>query len=225
MSVQTTSPWIDPSLYNEFPSVEDARDSISVEQQVTIGKMLGMSIPELIGQFGTTLTHGHHRLKQNEAIIGYVDNGTLFSKPAERSDTVCPTTWVVTSWGLLATEGVDNPSSKVCELATIIETRANEILQYVPREFDDRFSKLSIAIDPRRICMTDLTYFVETNDREMSILTPQEKRETQLSKGTIIPTYKSIDSEEISKNSSTTWCSSDCLTSGGNHYYSHTKEN
>lgn len=225
MSGQTTSVWINHDLYNEFPSVEYARNSITVEQQITIGKMLAVSIPELIGQFGTTLTHGHHGLNQKEAIIGYVDNRSLLSKPKERTDTVCPTTWVVEPNGLSATEGVDNASVEVFELAKTVEKCAGRILQHVPRESDERFSKLSITIDPRKICKTDCTYFVETNDREISILTPKGKKELQASGKKVIPTYKSIDSPQFDRRSSTeTWCSSDCLPYKGSHYYSHMKE-
>lgn len=226
MSVQTTSlqSWSNQGSYNQFPSVEYARNSITVEQQIAIGKSLAASSPELIGQFGTTLTHAHHGLKQNEFIIGYLYNGSLFSKPKEKTDTTCPTTWAVISGELLATEGIDNASPEVVQLAKVVEKYASRILQHLPRESDEKFSKLSIAIDPRRLCNTDYTYFVETNNKDMSILTPQQKKAPQVSEEKVIPTYKSIDSAETSENSSITWCSSDCLPYKGSHYYSHMKE-
>lgn len=225
MSVQTTSlePWIHCNLYNQFPIVEDARNLISEECQIKIGRILGNFVPELIGQFGTTLTHGHHDLKENEFIIGELQDGKLVSKPEERTVTVCPTAWVATSEGLFATEAIANASEKVLHLVTIIKEKANNILQHLSLEPHEKFSKLSIAIDPRILCDTNKTYFVETNDKDISILTPQQKEEVEFSGEKVVSTYKSIDLPEVNKGSSETWCNSDCLPYRGSHYYSHMK--
>lgn len=226
MSIQTIAlqPWIHHNLYNQFPSVEEARNLISVEDQIQRGQICAAGNPELTGRFGTTLTHGHHDLKENQSIIGELQDGKLFSKPKERTHTVCPITWVATSQGLLATEGIDNSSEKVLHLVKIIEEKANNILQHLPLEPHEKFSKLSIAIDPRILCDTNKTYFLETNDKDISILTPQQKEEVEFSGEKIVSTYKSIDLPQVNKECSETWCSSDCLPYKGSHYYSHMKE-
>ncbi|MGL4348176.1 MAG: hypothetical protein ACRCSV_01780 [Chlamydiales bacterium] len=206
MSVQTTSlqPWIHCNLYNQFPSVEDARNSISEECKIKIGKILGNFVPELIGQFGTTLTYGHHDLKENEFIIGELQKGKLVSKPKQRTVTVCPIAWVATAEALFATKAIVNASEKVLHLVKIIEKKANNILQHLPLESHEKFSKLSIAIDPRILCDTNKTYFVETNDKDISILTPQQKEEVDFSAEKIVSTYKSIDLPQVNKKNSET---------------------
>ena len=226
MSVQTTfrQPWIHHNLYNQFPSVEEARESVSEKRQIEIGRILGTSIPELIRQFGTTLTHGHQSLTENESIVGELQEGSLVSTSKERTITICPIAWVGTPEGLFPTEAMDNASEEVVRLVTIVQKNASRILQHLPLEADEKFSKLSLTIDPRVTCNTNSTYFIETNDKEFSILSPQSKKEFEIPKQKVVPTYKSIDSFQNNKEMATTWCSADCLPYKGNHYYSHMKE-
>lgn len=209
--------WISSDLYNQFPSVEDARNSVDEKSQISIGRVIANSIPELIGQMGTTLTHRYHTLQENEWIIGSLDNNHLFSKPKAKTDTTCPILWAVIDNELLATEGLENASPEIYELAHKIQTvYSNKILQAFPLESHERFSNLSIAINPKKVFKTDLNYFVETNEKEASILMPEQKKGSELLDKKVIPTYKSIDSSDAE-----TWCSADCLPSQGNHYYSH----
>lgn len=212
--------WIPSDLYNEFPSVEEARNSVDEESQTSIGSVIANSIPELIGQVGTTLTHRHHTVQEKEWVIGYLENNHFFSKPKCKTDTTCPISWAVINNELIATEGMENASLEIYELAHKIQTvYSNKILQAFPLESQERFSTLSLAINPKQVFNTDLNYFVETNDKEMSILMPEEKKESELLDKKAIPTYKSIDSSDGEG-----WCSSDCLPYQGSHYYSHMKK-
>lgn len=226
MSIQITCSqrWVDHNLYNEFPGVEEARNSISEQRQIEIGRVLGTFVPELIKQLGTTLTHGHHGLKENESIVGELHRGSLVSKPRERTITVCPIAWVRTPEGLFATEAMDNGSQEVLRLVTLVEKKAPIILQHLPLEPDEKFSKLTVTVDPRVICNTNHTYFIEKNDRDGSVLSPQLKKGFEMPQQKVIPTYKSIDSFQYNKELITTWCDADCLPYQGNHYYSHMRE-
>lgn len=226
MSVQITctQPWVDHNLYNEFPSVEVARNSISEQRQIEIGRVLGTFVPKLIKRFGTTLTHGHHGLEENESIVGELQGVSLVSKPRERTITVCPIAWVRTPEGLFATEAMDNGSEEVLRLVTLIEKNAPIILQHLPLEPDEKFSKLTVIVDPRVICNTNDTYFIEKNDKDGSVLSSQSEKRLDISQEKIIPTYKSIDSFQDSDQLITTWCCADCLPYQGNHYYSHMRE-
>lgn len=209
--------WISSDLYNQFPSIEEARNLVDEEYQISVGQVIANSIPELIGQIGTTPTHRHHTLQENEWVIGYLENNQVFSKPRCKTDTTCPISWAIINNELLATEGMENASLEISELAHKIQTvYSNSILQAFPLEPHQRFSNLNIAINPNKVFNTDLTYFVETNDEEMSILMPKEKNEPELLDKKVIATYKSIGSVD-----GETWCSADCLPSRGNHYYSH----
>lgn len=214
------SKWISSDLYNEFPSVEEARSVVDEERQISFGKMIASFVPELIGQIGTTLTHRHHTLQENQWIIGCLENNNFFSKPTYKTDTTCPISWAIINNELIAIEGMENASSELTKLAHKIQTiYSNQILQAFPLEPGERFSNLSIAISPKKIFNTDLNYFIETNDDEMSILTPQENNEPEFLDRNVIPTYKSIDSCDAEG-----WCSSDCLPYQGSHYYSHMKK-
>ena len=153
------SEWISFDLYNEFPSVEDARNSIDEESQISIGKAIADSIPELIDQIGTTPTHRHHILQEKEWVVGYLENNNFFSKPKCKTDTTCPISWAVINNELLATEGMENASSELSELAHKIQTvYSNRILQALSLESHQRFSSLSIAINPKHIFNTCLLY-------------------------------------------------------------------
>lgn len=213
------SKWISSALYNQFPSVEEARNSVDEQYQTSIGKVIANSIPELIGQVGTTPTHRHHLVPQNTWVIGSVQNYNFVSKPKCKTDTTCPILWAIINNELVATEGMENASGEMSELAHKIQTiYSNKILQAFPLDSHQIFSNLSLAINPKNILNTDKTHFVETNDKEMSIHMPKEKKEPELSDKKVIPTYKSIGSIDGEG-----WCSADCLPSQGNHYYSHMK--
>lgn len=226
MSVPITYPsnWINHNLYNEFPSVEEARNSIPEEDQVKIGQSLGALVPELIQKLGTTLTHGHHSLKEKESIVGKLERGNLVSKPKKRTHMTCPIAWVRTPKGLFATEGMDNPPQEVLRVVTLVEKKALLILQSLPLDDNEKFSKLTITVDPRVICNTNNSYFIEKNDKDRSILSPHGEKKLSSLEQKVIPTYKSIDSWHDVKGFSATWCSADCLPYKGNHYYSHMRE-
>lgn len=121
-------------------------------------------------------------------MIGNLGNNNFSSKPKGKTDTICPISWAVLNNELIATEGIENASSQLVELAHKIQTvYCNKILQALPIESHQRFSNLSIAVDQKKIFNTNLNYFVETNDNKMSILTPQEKKEPELMDKKVIP--------------------------------------
>ena len=49
--------WIDSNLYNKFPSVRVARNSIEERSQMAVADAFIHAIPELGGQAGITITH------------------------------------------------------------------------------------------------------------------------------------------------------------------------
>lgn len=176
MTTVNSMPWIDSDLYNKFPDVYSARNTVDEKTQIAVGKALINSIPELKNQIGIGITHSHWTLNSNEHIIGHLKEHTLYSKPQVETTNICPTALVATKDGLVITEAVDNPSLKISEAAKKIHDFAKEILSHLPIEEGEKFSKFVVMVNQQIINDIDADYFLETNSDRMSIITPTKKR-------------------------------------------------
>lgn len=137
-----------------------------------------METSGLTGRVGVTITHGHHLLNNGQSIIGKMlidTNRRVFvSGPQVRSLNTCPTTWVATKDGLMPSEGIENPSEQMVELAHEVLRHAPVIQNRLLQDPHAQFSTCSVAIDPRLLFETPHLKFVETNDDEQSILQPSD---------------------------------------------------
>lgn len=220
MSIVRSTYWIDHTLYNQFPDVQEARNLVGEEEQKIKAVELKERIPDIAGA-GIGLLHRHWPLLENQNIIGHIEGFTLYSKPDYPPKIVCPTAWVATKQSLRAIEGVTNPSSMVSEIANKIHQCATQILASLPLAKEEEFSRFTVAIDPRIITGTESSHFLETNDHGMSVLNPiltEEEKIKTLKKDTIL-THMTVDKKK--EGIVTVECVSLCLGSGENHIRSH----
>lgn len=216
MTTVNSMPWIDSDLYNKFPDVYSARNTVDEKTQIAVGKALINSIPELKNQIGIGITHSHWTLNSNEHIIGHLKEHTLYSKPQVETTNICPTALVATKDGLVITEAVDNPSLKISEAAKKIHDFAKEIFSYLPIEEGEEFSKFVVMVNQQITNDIDADCFLETNSNKMSVLTPIT--EGPLEEDTILTSVTVNPDEEGIRQ---VRCRSLCLGRGSSHISSH----
>lgn len=165
--------WISYELYNKFPEVHTAREQLPIEEQTALAKSVSQIVPNL----GVTITHGHHILRNEESrVIGTIKKNSLISEINDLSENICPTTWVVTSGGLLvATEGVTNPSPKILEIAKKVGALAEKLIPHFLPYCSEKFSPYSIIVNPNILLDIEQESskelsFIETNKEETSLL-------------------------------------------------------
>ncbi len=155
-----------PTLYNAFPSIEDASKSASVKTKEMLLTKIGAVIPENVG---ITITHAHHVISEGELVVGKIEEisgkPTLVSKVTVLSNDISPTTWVATKSGLIATEGIQNATQAVIEIAKKVQEATSKIFPILFEESQE-FSQYSISINPGFLLGEFAVAFLETTDAD-----------------------------------------------------------
>lgn len=219
MTTVHSIPWIDSHLYNNFPDVYSARNSVDEKTQIVVAKALINSTPELKTRVGIGITHSHWTLNSNEHIIGHLKEHTLYSKPQVETTNICPTALVAIKDGLVITEAVDNPSLRISEAAKKIHEFAKEIFSHLPIEEGEEFSKFVVMVNQQIINDIDADCFLETNSNRASIIAPTKKGDSE---GETILTSVTVDLYE--EGIRQVRCINLCLGQEPNHINAHVWE-